>query len=657
MFKITTLMPVNARKGPGMEFDIVSKIDPYESLESTETSKDPKDITWFKTTHGWVCGKYVTLAKDAQKRNLNPKKRTVADEASGEGSDGPTEVSPKSTAAQSVNQSVRAATDSNNFIGNVAGGLSSVLGGLGLNFVGGDQIVPDEFLARRFFGVPYQWLADTDLRSGGADGDLGHFYFDMLKESPRLVVVPGKPMFLADMDNETKKSYIQAMADSLADLGTRITNNITSDAWRDKLGSGEYDMKFFSFQQDWTDFRRYFNSMVQQTAIFMGIGGESVPGAEGEHTCFGEFDWSNYTLSMYMAGRKSNAGYGNFGSGGDGSGGAGAEDQSFSEKISSWTSSMYDKFNQAMSGDQSAADMLQSLTDDRKYYTEFYINPNIGYTETFNNITSQSIFAQLFENASEMAKEFGFFMDSVRYDEAGRASTNQKAEEIMRSQVNSLGLSGGGIQGLLNRFLHGATTVLSGANLVFPDIWKNASFGKSYNIEIELKTAYGNRKNILMDLFVPAWFWICLTAPRQLSVNSFRSPFLLRCHVPGIFNSDMAIVESLNISKGGDGTAWSAEGFPLEMRLSINIRELYSSLSISSINAASLDDAYNYLWNTALHDYIGSMSGLDMREADTYRKLQVAKTLAGNAVRGFFEHPFDTLAERIAAKSRDILRK
>lgn len=657
--KITTLSHVNARRGPGIEYDVKNKVSSNETLDSKENKTDARGIVWYNTNKGWICGKYVSLAKDLQAQDL-AKTRKVADTTvSGK----VVQVDNKRNTGTSIAERVTGGSGAVNTGITQVEGLLGGLSGAGLNFLNQGGVTPEDvFLSRRMFGVPYQWLESTDWRSGSpVDQELGHFYFDMLKEAPRLCVLPGKPMFLADMDAEAKKSYVEAMVDALDGISDRLADGLgkklTGQEWFDQQ-EDNYDMKFFSFQQDWTDFRMYFNTMVQQTAIFMGIGNEVVPGADiasPDKATFGRFDWSDYTLSMYMAGRGSIGATSMFGAGGGAEGVTGAVSD-LGKKIYEGWNAVYGAATNTASQDE--IDAYSKLTNEEKYYTEFYINPNISYSESFSNVTSPSIFAQLFETASETAKEFGFFMDNVRFDSEGRAgATNEQAANAIRGAADAVGLGGTGIGGVLNRFIHGATTVLSGANLVFPDIWKNANFGKSYNIEIELKTAYGNRKNIFMDLFVPAWFWICLTAPRQMSVNSFRSPFLLRCHVPGIFSSDMAIVESLNIMKGGDGTAWSAEGFPLEMRLSIQIRELYSALFTSAVHSASMTDAYNYLWNTSLHDYIGAMSGLDMRESDIFRKLQVAKTLAQNSIENTFSHPFDYFAEKAAEKARNILRR
>ena len=164
----------------------------------------------------------------------------------------------------------------------------------------------------------------------------------------------------------------------------------------------------------------------------------------------------------------------------------------------------------------------------------------------------------------------------------------------------------------------------------------DSSFSRSFNIEITLKTPYGNPESIFTDILVPMAHWICLAAPRQASMNTYGAPFLIKFHIPGFCSVDMGIVESLTITKGGDGSAWSVDGLPLEVQLSINIKDLYSALSISRINGVSFVDAYNTLWNTSYLDYIAVQSGLDMRQTFHKHIMELAQSLAENQAQDLF---------------------
>ena len=119
------------------------------------------------------------------------------------------------------------------------------------------------------------------------------------------------------------------------------------------------------------------------------------------------------------------------------------------------------------------------------------------------------------------------------------------------------------------------------------------------------------------------WHWIALVAPRQSTINSYTAPFIVRAYIPGMFSSEMSIVENLTITKGGDGSAWSVDGYPLEIKLSISLKDLYNTFAMSMIS--DLKSAYDMLWNNALIDYVSVQSGLDMNSLNSLRRLKLPK--------------------------------
>jgi len=167
---------------------------------------------------------------------------------------------------------------------------------------------------------------------------------------------------------------------------------------------------------------------------------------------------------------------------------------------------------------------------------------------------------------------------------------------------------------------------------------------------MDLKTPYGNKRNIFLDLFVPMWHWIALVAPRQTTINTYGAPFIVRAYIPGMFSSEMSIVENLTIQKGGDGSAWSVDGYPLEIKLSVTLKDLYNTFAMSQIT--DLKSAYNMLWNYALIDYVSVQSGLDMKLSEFAKKIEVAKALGNTAIRGLWNYPLEKAKERLAQSIR-----
>jgi hypothetical protein len=299
----------------------------------------------------------------------------------------------------------------------------------------------------------------------------------------------------------------------------------------------------------------------------------------------------------------------------------------------------------------SVDDYVNKYANISSYYTDFLIKPSINYQESFGNTVKDSAMAGMFNQMSEMSKEIQFVMNTSQLiSEQTLKESKAAARETLEKGANTLGSA------FVNRFLKGATSVLSGTNIVFPQIWNNSTFSKSYSIEIPLYTPYGSIKNIYMDILVPTWFWIALAAPHQASTNSYSAPFMLRCHVPGIFSVDMGMVESLSIHKGVDNE-WSVDGFPMAVNLQINIVDLYQQIYLSRINGVSPTDIFNFLENSALIDYVCVNSGIDMKSAEWNTKMEVAKALGGNALRGLGTRIGKQMAESNASKIRNMSNK
>lgn len=586
--RIVTISPVNVRKGPGIAFDEVEGIEAHTALTATDFQKDAANIGWYKIDKGWVCAKYVSLAKDIQ-AEIDKTEKKGGPRSAGLTIGGVTSEIVKtgvSTLSQGISNSVVGAVDG-------SGSLTEP-----------EDSMQDIFLSKRAYGVPYQFRDSIDMRKGDNDSDniLGIGYREAMSQFPMICFVPGKPSFLPDLNDEEKKTYLEGFADG-------ILNPLGANKFQAVLNSDQVDMKFFSFEADYTAYIRYVNTLCWLFAIYLGIGDAEVPGESSESLIgnaissidsgynkskFRHYHYAKYTLANYFAAR-------------DTKGGKTQEVDDFDTDKIYKTSPADD----SVPYDERAANPLQVISElgnlDR-YYTEFYINPNISYSETFQNSTKPSMLAGMVQGASEFSKEIAFLFS------AGAAQNLGDSQKALGEGLKSLGAGLTGGTGIIQRMLSGVSTIISGANLIFPEIWMDSSFSRSFNIEITLKTPYGNPESIFTDILVPMAHWICLAAPRQASINTYGAPFLIKFHIPGFCSVDMGIVESLTITKGGDGSAWSVDGLPLEVQLSINIKDLYSALSISRVNGISFVDAYNTLWNTSYLDYIAIQSGLDMRQ-------------------------------------------
>lgn len=251
----------------------------------------------------------------------------------------------------------------------------------------------------------------------------------------------------------------------------------------------------------------------------------------------------------------------------------------------------------------------------------FYINSNTSISESFSNDTRESSLLSSVNGLSDQAKELNFLIGATTGHEI--AKMNVEGYETAISSINSIidnYLNGSGV---LKGLASNATTVLSGGKLIFPELWSDSDFSRSYDVDIKLRSPDRDPLSLYLNIIVPYIHLLAMTAPRQLNPNGYSAPFLVRAFYKGQFNVDMGIITSLSVTKGKE-MSWSDNGIPTEMDISLSIKDLYTSMFIS--NNKDIGQMMN---NTALMDYLSNMVGLNLSKPEILRQLDVYAMLIG----------------------------
>lgn len=598
-FNIIPITNVNARTGAGTGFEISNKIPQGFQLAAKNQKKDGSGTIWYETEFGWVNGKYV---KQPNQLNQPKAARSMTMAAAPTTDTYSPEKQPVGVNNRSLIGSVVDVVDSLSGAGVNLGVLGSLAG---MNSTTSQDLI----LNRRIFGTPFQFLESVDMRPD--DGPLGiQFTNNIMSETPIFSVIPGLPKYLKDLTTEER---IQ-MSETLI---KKIDEN--TEGIRDMLGeiltSDDRELKFFEFDSDTAQYITYVDLLCRMCAVFLGIGDLTVPGTSEKYS---EYNWFKWKLSNAYASQTRE------------SGGLGdlidmAKDAIFGNNESAQSNTAYPKLSHSMNQVDVFDNNEWSMDD---YYIDFFIKPP-SYSESFSNQTTESMLANALDSGSNILKEFAFLASGASAEILNTAQINTAAwAKATSEQVNQV-IKDDGIKRFFNRILTSSATIITGGNLVFPNIWQSSSYNKDFNIEITLATPYGDKESIFLEIFVPLMFLLALVLPRQATVNSYVTPFLVRANVPGFFNCEMGIVRDMQITRGGaDNSAWSVEGLPTEVSVSLSIEDLYNSLSMS--NFTTKNNIYNFLYNTALFDYIGNQCGISMRTTDWDKKLELLKTLVSN---------------------------
>ena len=145
--------------------------------------------------------------------------------------------------------------------------------------------------------------------------------------------------------------------------------------------------------------------------------------------------------------------------------------------------------------------------------------------------------------------------------------------------------------------------VSNGLKTVHPELWANSSYSKSINLNFEFVSPYGDPMSIFKYVYVPFCSLLTLSLPRAAADNGYVSPMFIRCDIPGLITSDLAMVSDITWVKGGSANIWTKDNLPRAISVSLTISDLYPFLAMSK--------RFSYLSaNPSYSVFLDNMAGL-----------------------------------------------
>lgn len=273
----------------------------------------------------------------------------------------------------------------------------------------------------------------------------------------------------------------------------------------------------------------------------------------------------------------------------------------------------------------------------------YYVDGFNEVSDDFSNDTRESSIMSSINGVSDSVKELNYVLGYHNISDVG-ALDNPQYESAKSSIADTIKQFTKG-HGVLDAVMGNANTVLSGGKLVFPELWSDSSYDRSYNINIKLRSPDNDPVSIFLNLIVPYIHLLAMTAPRDFdgahNSNGYVAPFLVRAFFRGGFNIDLGIITGLSCSRGGEGM-WSLDCLPTSMDISLTIKDLYKSMYISQNNSI-----LKFVSNDAQMDYLMNLSGVMTNDESIKRRVSIYTTLLGNK---FFSTP-----QRIGNKFRQYI--
>lgn len=414
---------------------------------------------------------------------------------------------------------------------------------------------------RSVHGMPYQFLPSTDNRDSGEqlNSDFGRkFREKIVARAPLLVLQAGIPNFLQGFSEDNQESFVKTLVTT--------TGEALSDEFKQ---IARQPGKYYSFKDAHVDYYKAVTSILRAMANLLNIGEVSIS-IGGANTRLDQMDW----LSASIMGATS------FGI--------------------------------------------------NKGAVVFYINSDSQVSEGFSNATTQSQLAGKINQVGQLGTELQFLLGgaSNMLQTAGDGHTFigaiptmagsmlQKAQEA--SNPEALKKQDYRNQaGFLSSIVGNIQTLIAGGRMIFPEIWSDSQFTKSYNVTIKLSSPTCDNLSIFLNIIVPLIHILGMVMPRSVGYNSYISPYIVRAYYKSMFHIDMGIITGCDIQYG-DAGSWSQNGLPAEVTIQLTIKDLYNALSLP------LNEGHNDLiGNPMMLDYIANKCGVNIAETDYMRTLKL----------------------------------
>ena len=492
----------------------------------------------------------------------------------------------------------------------------------------------------RLFGIPHQFTQYCDYRTYSVSNKpkcqlIGRTFLEnIMLEAPVVSILPGKPVYLPAKKGAQKEGTTTALleaANEALDPALRVKDD---DKTSDKV-------RYYDFEQDYTNYMRYVNIMCQVAAAFLDLETENIDGT----TALTTFMWENY---RWTADQYSTASSNIFNA-------LKNKATNTVKKISAGITSFLGlggteitAIDQTMDtdSDKSVVENLEYLLTQMNF-VQFYVDASSSSSENATNNTTTSKLQGIFDSANDVMKEFAFIANSGGIDNTQFTELTGGATAALGSMLND---SNSYVGGLIGRLLGSAGNVIRGNTMIFPEIYQSSNYSKTYDLTVDLRSPYGNKMSFYINILVPLFHLMCLALPKQETANTYGAPFIVKAYYPGVFSCNLGIVESLSISRAPNSD-WSVDGYPMEIRVGLQIKDLYSDLTMTPAGSALL-----FLANSSLIEFIATNCGVNLITPQLSNRVKyvtaIVASSAKNAKKNVENAVVDSFESMIASFTR-----
>lgn len=252
----------------------------------------------------------------------------------------------------------------------------------------------------------------------------------------------------------------------------------------------------------------------------------------------------------------------------------------------------------------------------------YYVDSIDELTDSFSNETRSSNLESVLNEKSDTMNEISFIAGSL----GGSTLTNlaEGLTDSMSSAVTHI-VSKFGVVG--KRLAEGLNVISRGGKLILPEIWSDSSYDASGGTSFTMKFVAHNPCKLgwFFDCGIPYMSLLAMTCPANIDSNSYDSPFLVKAYCRNSLSIDMGIISSLEVRKGGENLWSKSDQLPIVLEVSVEIKNLYSSLSIS-------DSIPDLSTNSFCLDFLANLAGVNINKPSFERNIELFKTSLKNTL-------------------------
>lgn len=483
---------------------------------------------------------------------------------------------------------------------------------------------------RNIFGMPYQFLPTTDCRVSANYTDnleiAGYEFAEkILSRMPLLYITPGNTSFMGG-SNENARGMLIGQIASIHKEAMSDDNALFETSLETMLG--EYNGKLYTIMPAYSEYFSYVNPLCRAGAIFLDIAGSSLNDDGPKYgnnlisgkTTFANMNWGVCEGQAYELWKEEeNTLDENVEDGEDPNS---SSEESQNTETEETTKPKKAKFEEDYSEYFKKDENVLESYEKALYYGNaiaFYINSDSSFQDSFTNETTSTTLASTIDGLSDKAREIQFLIGTASSAVGEAFDKVDGTLSSIKTQIDNIVKSISGGNTIFTTIANSVKTIVSGGRMLFPQIWSNSTFSKSYNISIKLTTPSTDRISWWLNIYVPLCHLMALVLPRSEYINSYTTPFLIKAFYKGMFNIDMGIITEMTFNKGKEGS-WTKDGLPTVVDVSFTIQDLYIAMGMTSTEKMFKGLT---LQNVAEMDYIANLCGININEPDVFRMVNL----------------------------------